>query len=149
VGAQAAQLLARRFGTLDALRSASLDEITAVRGIGDVIARSVRAFFDDPTSQALVERLRAHGPAFRRARGAAGQRHARRRDGGDHGHATHAVAQRRHGAGGAGGRAGDRLGVEENHVRGGGRGGGSKLEKAEALGVEVIDEAELQRRVAG
>ena len=39
VGAQAAQLLARRFGTMDAVRAASVEEISAVRGIGDVIAR--------------------------------------------------------------------------------------------------------------
>jgi DNA ligase (NAD+) len=63
VGAVAAQLLARRFGTLAALRAASLDDIRAVRGIGDVIAESVREYFDDPQAIALVTRLESLGVA--------------------------------------------------------------------------------------
>jgi DNA ligase (NAD+) len=149
VGAQAAQLLARRFGTLDALRSASLDDITAVRGIGEVIARSVRAFFDDPTSQALVERLRAHGV---RCEEPEAQQVSGTLDGAvvvitgtlptlSRSDAT-ALVER------AGGRVTGSVSRKTTFVVAGAD-AGSKLEKAEALGVEVIDEAELQRRVAG
>jgi DNA ligase (NAD+) len=57
VGSVAAQLLARRFGSIEALQAASLDEIMKVRGIGGVIAESVREFFDDPAGRELVRKL--------------------------------------------------------------------------------------------
>src|SRR6202011_3754650 len=58
VGSIAAQLLAQHFGTLDALLSASADDILNVRGIGSTIADGVVAFFSDPAGRALVEKLR-------------------------------------------------------------------------------------------
>jgi DNA ligase (NAD+) len=61
VGAEAAQLLARQFGTLDAIAAASADEIEAVHGIGPVIAQSVHDWFRDPRERRLVEKLRRHG----------------------------------------------------------------------------------------
>src|SRR5690606_33278042 len=61
VGAGAAELLARHFGTLDALMAADEATIAAVHGIGETIAHSVAAYFRDPTARALVERLRVMG----------------------------------------------------------------------------------------
>lgn len=149
VGGQAAQLLARRFGTLDALAAASLDEITAVRGIGEVIARSVRAFFDNPTTRALIERLREHGVRFdepdaQRASGAldgavvviTGTLPTLSRT-----EAT-ALVER------AGGRVTGSVSKKTTFVVAGAD-AGSKLEKAQALAVEVINEDELRRRVDG
>ena len=61
VGEIAARLLARHFGTMDRLKQASEEEILAVRGIGDVIARSVARWFENLEAVALVDRLEAHG----------------------------------------------------------------------------------------
>lgn len=149
VGAQAAQLLARRFGTLDNLSGASVEAISAVRGIGDVIAQSVRSFFDNPTSAALVARLQALGvrldePQAQQASGAlngavvviTGTLPTLSRT-----EATAVVEQ-------AGGRVTSSVSKKTTFVVAGDE-AGSKLDKAVALGVEVIDEVELLRRVAG
>lgn len=61
VGETSAKLLARRFRTMDALASASLDELLQVEGVGEVIARSVISYFSNPVNTAIIARLRAHG----------------------------------------------------------------------------------------
>ncbi|HSJ64506.1 MAG TPA: NAD-dependent DNA ligase LigA [Gemmatimonadaceae bacterium] len=61
VGAGAAQLLARHFGSLDALMTASADEIARVRGIGEIIAGAVTTYFDNPTTRALMKKLERLG----------------------------------------------------------------------------------------
>lgn len=48
VGAQAAQLLSRQYGSLDALMNATAEQLGAVRGIGSIIAQSVASYFADP-----------------------------------------------------------------------------------------------------
>ncbi len=149
VGGQAAHLLARRFGTLDALAAASVEEISAVRGIGEVIAQSVRAFFDDATSAALMEKLRERGlrldePQAQQASGAltgavvviTGTLPTLSR-----GEAT-ALVER------AGGRVTSSVSRKTTFVVAGEEPGG-KLDKANELGVEVIDEATLLERVVG
>jgi len=64
VGAINAQLLARNFGDVDSLMSASEEEISQVEGIGPVIAEAVREFFDEPHNRETVERLRVAGLRF-------------------------------------------------------------------------------------
>jgi DNA ligase (NAD+) len=64
VGERAAALLARRFGSMDRLLSASADELAEVRGIGPQIAQSVRKFFDDPANRDVIEKLRRAGVAL-------------------------------------------------------------------------------------
>jgi DNA ligase (NAD+) len=61
VGEGVAQILARRFGTMDALLSASEEEIGAVRGVGPTIAEAVAAFFRAKRNLQLVARLRRAG----------------------------------------------------------------------------------------
>ena len=61
VGGTVARLLARHFGTLEALRAAAAEEIAAVDGVGPVIAQAVRAFFDTPRNAELVDGLVAAG----------------------------------------------------------------------------------------
>ncbi|MCS7189047.1 MAG: NAD-dependent DNA ligase LigA, partial [Bacteroidia bacterium] len=61
VGEAVAEKLAEAFPTLDKLLSASEEEIGAVYTIGPVIAKSVRAYLDDPENRAELERLRAAG----------------------------------------------------------------------------------------
>lgn len=64
VGERGAQALARAFGTLDAIASASVEQLQSVDDVGPVVAASVRAFFDAPATGELVERLRAAGLNF-------------------------------------------------------------------------------------
>ena len=61
VGETAAKLLARRFGSMDALAAASLQQLTDVDGIGSVIAGSVIGYFHDPKNCEIVSRLRGYG----------------------------------------------------------------------------------------
>jgi len=61
VGAGAAELLARRFGTMDGLTAATEEQIGEVRGIGPTIAAAVAAFFREARNRALIGRLAAAG----------------------------------------------------------------------------------------
>jgi DNA ligase (NAD+) len=61
VGERGAQALARAYGSLDALAAASVESLTTVPDIGPVVARSVRAFLDEPHNRAVLERLREAG----------------------------------------------------------------------------------------
>jgi DNA ligase (NAD+) len=61
VGGVAAQLLAERFGSLDALAAASAEEIKSIDGIGPAIAASMAQFFSLPENRALVDKLKAVG----------------------------------------------------------------------------------------
>lgn len=61
VGEKAAQVLARQFGSLDALAQASEEELTAVPDVGGITARNIVSWFADPQSRHLVETLRAAG----------------------------------------------------------------------------------------
>ena len=146
VGAQAALLLARQFGSLDTLVSATPESLGAVRGIGDTIAASVADYFGNPTSRALVEKLRDRGLQLTEPNAVV--------TGGplsgatvvltgslptlSRGDATALVEQ-------AGGRVTSGVSKKTTFVVAG-EDAGSKLEKAVALGVEVIDEKELVKR---
>lgn len=146
VGAQAAQLLARQFGSMDALKGATPDQLAAVRGIGDIIAQSVAEYFANPSVLDLVERMRARGLRF-------DEPNAVQADGPltgatvvitgtlpslSRGEATALVEQ-------AGGRVTSSVSRKTTFLVAGEE-AGSKLDKALELGVEVIDEAELRRR---
>ncbi len=61
IGQKAAKLLANHFGSMDAVMQASAEEIAAIDGFGDIMAQSVVAFFALPQSRELVERLAGHG----------------------------------------------------------------------------------------
>jgi DNA ligase (NAD+) len=149
VGAQAAQLLAKQYGTLDAMMAASPAQLGEVRGIGDIIAASVASWFADSTVQALMERLRARGVRL-------DEPNAVQADGPltgytvvitgtlpslSRGEAT-ALVER------AGARVTSSVSKKTSFVVAGEE-AGSKLDKARELGVEVIDEAELRRRTDG
>ncbi len=146
VGAQAAQLLARHFGSLDGIVAATPDALAGVRGVGDTIAASVSEYFADPTSRALVERLVARGvqttePNAMSTGGAladatvvlTGSLPTLSR-----GEASTLVER-------AGGRVTSGVSKKTTFVVAGDD-AGSKLDRANELGVEVIDEAELLRR---
>jgi DNA ligase (NAD+) len=145
VGAEAAALLARNFGSLDAIGKASADEIEAVHGIGPTIAASVYEYFHDARMAKLIERLRKSGLTFteptRAASGDAfkgltvvitGTLPTLSRP------EAKAMIQD------AGGRVTDSV-SKATSLLVVGADAGSKLDKATQLGVKVIDEAELLR----
>ena len=61
VGETSARLLARKFKNIDALANASLQELMDVDGIGEVIAKSVITYFHNPANVEIVNRLHAYG----------------------------------------------------------------------------------------
>lgn len=61
VGETSAKLLARRFKSMDALQHATLEQLTDVDGIGEVMANSIITFFHNEDNNMLVERLRGYG----------------------------------------------------------------------------------------
>ena len=65
VGETSARLLARHFKTMDALQNASMQELMEVEGVGEVIAKSVIAYFHNQVNQDIVERLRSYGLQMR------------------------------------------------------------------------------------
>jgi len=148
VGQTAAQLLARHFGTMDALAIASADEILALRGMGETIAHAVVAWFHDPSAMALVQKLARAGltmsePVAVAAGGAfqgmtfvvTGTLPTMSRS-----EATALIESQ-------GGRVTSGVSRATTAVVVGEE-AGSKLDKAVALGVTTIDEAELRRRAA-
>jgi DNA ligase (NAD+) len=147
VGKTVAVLLARRFGTMSALMAASEEAINDVPGIGSAIAEAVVAFFGEPRNRTLIQRLEQAGLNFAEPRAAGG-------DGSLSGktyvltgtlptlsrtRATELIEA-------AGGRVAGSVSKKTDAVVAG-EDAGSKLEKAKSLGVEVIDESELLRRV--
>lgn len=61
VGETSARLLARRFKNIDALMEASPDELMQIEGVGMSIANSVIGYFRNPVNREIVERLRGYG----------------------------------------------------------------------------------------
>jgi DNA ligase (NAD+) len=151
VGAQSAKLLARQFGTMKALRNASVEEISEIRGVGQAIAEAVFGFFDEPKNRKLVERLEKLGLNFREPIAAPGGAAG---GGGPLAGQTYVITGTLPGLSrdkakelieGAGGRVTDSVSKKTTALVVGAD-AGSKLEKAKTLGVKVIEEAELLRR---
>ncbi|HEY8933365.1 MAG TPA: NAD-dependent DNA ligase LigA, partial [Rariglobus sp.] len=141
VGAASAKDLARRFRSLDALASASLNDLVQIDGFGEKTAEAVRAWFGDEANRALVVDLQAAGvtptPPAEAAAGAAlagktvvltGTLPTLTRE-----QATELIEA-------AGGKVSGSVSRKTHYVLAGEE-AGSKLEKAKALGVPVSDEA--------
>lgn len=64
VGAKTAKVLARHFGSLDALAAASVEELTAVNDVGSITAENIAGWFAQPQSQHLIDQLRQAGVNF-------------------------------------------------------------------------------------
>jgi len=152
VGEGVAELLARHFGTLDALRAAAVrdegpQEIVAVRGVGQTIADAVAAFFGDPAATALLDKLRARGVnEIEPNAAAAGSALAGLTFVITGTLPTLSRSQANALIEAHGGRVTDSVSKKTSALVAGEE-AGSKLEKARALGVDIIDEAELLRRV--
>ena len=146
VGQTAAQLLARHFGTMDALAVATADAVLAIRGIGEGIAHAVVAFFADDSARALVRKLERAGVTMSEPKSVVA--------GGAFKGMTFVVtgtlptlsrAQATELIESQGGRVTSGVSKATTALVVG-EDAGSKLEKARALGIETIDEAELRRR---
>jgi DNA ligase (NAD+) len=149
VGSTVAQTLARAFRSIEALASATEDAIDDVEGIGPEIARSVHAWFADEHNRALLDKLEAAGLRMQ-DEAVAEPEGERTLDGlsvvitgtlgGMSREEATAAAQ------GAGARVASSVSKKTSFVVAG-ESPGTKLAKAEELGVEVIDEAEFLRRL--
>jgi len=149
VGAQNAALLAGDFGTIDALLAATQDALVATAGIGTQIAESVAFFFAQPPNVAAIERLRASGLDLtaplrpREPVGAlagktfvlTGTLPALTRD-----EASELIVT-------AGGKVAKSVSAKTDYVVAGEE-AGSKLVKARALGLRVVDEPGLRAILA-
>ncbi|MBI1810079.1 MAG: NAD-dependent DNA ligase LigA [Gemmatimonadetes bacterium] len=147
VGEEAARLLARRFHTMDALADASLEEVEAVHGIGPTIAASVREYFDDPRSRELLARLERSGLTMSEPQKAEVSSAFRGLTVVITGTLpTLSRTEAKELIQSAGGKVTDSV-SKATDLLVCGEDAGSKLEKAKALGTEIIDEAELLRRI--
>lgn len=147
VGKTVAQLLARHFGSLDALQQATASDMATIPGIGAVIAEAVEHFLTEPRNHVLIVQLGEVGLTL--TEGAAGSRegplagltlvvtgtlptHSR-------GDVTRLIEL-------AGGRVSSSV-SRKTDLLVAGDDAGSKLDKARALSVQVITEGELLRRI--
>jgi DNA ligase (NAD+) len=144
LGSTGARALADAYGSVDAIIAASEEDIAAIDGIGPVIARSVREYFDREQSLAVIEKLRDGGVQLaeerRRSTGPlvgktfviTGTLDSMSRD-----DAKTAIE-------GLGGKVTSSVSKKTDFLVAGAS-PGSKLDKANELGVEVLDEAGLQK----
>lgn len=149
VGARVAAVIAEHFGTMEALQNASADELAAIDEVGPVIAHSVHRFLHDPAGIAIIAELRELGVSMQTSPRP--------------GHKPAAVLDNktvvvtgtltRYTREGVqtliknlGGRAAASVSGKTDFVVAG-ENAGSKLSKAQQLGVRVLTEAEFQRLV--
>lgn len=148
VGEATALGLAQHFGTLAKLESATLEELTGVEDVGEVVASSVEAFFREPHNRTVIEALVRAGvtwPAVETKRtdsAVAGKTFVLT---GTLPNLTRDEAKDRLIAAGA--KVSGSVSRKTDFVVAGAE-AGSKLEKAESLGVRVIDEATLLAMLA-
>ncbi len=148
VGRKTARDLANAFGTLERAEAATLEELTAIPDVGDIVAQSVTEFFSFAENRQMIDRLLSVGVKPREAQG--------RAEGVFSGKSIVVTGTlptlsrkeaeemiRAHG-----GTAASSVSKKTAFVVAG-EAAGSKLTKAQSLGVEVIDEAELLRRCGG
>lgn len=149
VGPTAARALAGHFGTMAAIRAASTEELAAVEGVGPTIAESVREWFDVDWHRGIVDRWEAAGVRMADERDVSiartlegvtvvvtGSLERFSRD-----EAKEAILARGGKASGSVSRKTDAVVVGEN--------AGSKADKAEQLGVPVLDEDGFVQLLAG
>ena len=146
VGGEGAKLLAATFGSMDVLMAASEEQIAAIDGIGPTIAAAVGAFLEEPKNRDLIERLREHGLTFEEPATATGSVLSGQTFviTGTLPNLSRAEAARL--IEDAGGRVTSAVSKSTTAVVVG-ESAGSKLERAKDLGIDVLDEAGLLRRI--
>ena len=150
VGEATAKELARHFGKLDAIMAASEEQLLEVADIGPIVAKSLRTFFDQPHNREVVEQLRACGVSWPEGEPAP--------------QAVHIFSGKTFVLTGtlpslgreeakalieaAGGKVAGSVSKKTSYVVAGAE-AGSKLDKAQELGITVLDEAALLNLLAG
>lgn len=147
VGERTAQILAHTFGSIDRLMALSVEELQHAEEVGPKVAQAIRGYFDDERNRHEVERLRVAGLVFAeeiRVKGPGpltgktivltGTFPTLKRE-----EAKELIEA-------AGGKVAGSVSKKTSFVVAGEE-AGSKLEKAQELGIEVIDEAELRQRL--
>ena len=148
VGERGAQALAGAFGSMDALLAASKEQLQAVPDIGPVVAAAVREYLDQPQNHALIKELAAAGlkmdapmiaasapgPLSGKTFVLTGTLPTMTRE-----EATEAIQSR-------GGKVTGSVSKKTDHVVAGAD-PGSKLAKAETLGISILDEAAFRKLV--
>lgn len=149
VGEATAKDLARHFGSLDAIMDATEEQLLQVNEVGPVVARSLRLFFDQPHNREVVEQLRACGVTWEE--GAPAERAVQPLAGmtvvitGTLPTLSREEAKERLEAAGA--KVAGSVSKKTTYVVAGAE-AGSKLTKAQELGVPVLDEAGLLQLLA-
>jgi DNA ligase (NAD+) len=144
VGEATAKELARHFGQLDLVMDASVEALSEVNDVGPVVAQSIHTFFEQPHNREVVEQLRACGvhweegePAARAPQPLAGKTFVLTGT-----FPTLSRDQAKDLLEGAGAKVAGSVSKKTDYVVAGTE-AGSKLDKAQALGVAVIDEAAM------
>ena len=144
VGEATAKDLARHFGQMDRIMDATVEQLLEVNDVGPVVAQSIRTFFDQPHNREVVEQLRACGvtweegePAAQAPRPLAGKTFVLT---GTFPTLSRDAAKDLLEAAGA--KVAGSVSKKTDYVVAGAE-AGSKLEKAQSLGVAVIDEAAM------
>ena len=150
VGEATAKELARHFGSLDAIMAATEEELLEVADVGPIVASSIRTFFDQAHNREVVEQLRACGvhwpegePAVRVPQPLSGKTLVLT---GTLPNLDREQAKALIEA--AGGKVAGSVSKKTSFVVAGTE-AGSKLDKALALGIPVLDEAGLQQVLTG
>ena len=144
VGQKAGKVLAARFGTLDALMSATEEELTAVPDIGGITAKSLLDWFQNEQSQHLIQTLREAGVSFDSMEAPVGDKLAGKTfvlTG------TLANLDRKEASAlieAQGGKVSGSVSKKTSYVVAG-EAAGSKLKKANELGIPVLTEEELMK----
>ncbi|MGB4360252.1 MAG: NAD-dependent DNA ligase LigA, partial [Rhodoferax sp.] len=150
VGEATAKALARHFGKLDAIMDAPEDTLLAVADVGPIVAKSIRTFFDQAHNREVVEQLRACGvswpegePAPVAVQPLSGQTFVLTGT-----MPTLAREEAKALIEAAGGKVAGSVSKKTSFVVAGTE-AGSKLDKARALGVAVLDEDQLKEMLDG
>lgn len=142
VGQKAGKILAQRFGSLDNLQAATVEELTQVDDIGAITAQSIVDWFASPQSQHLIARLKEAGVNMQAEQKGEDQRFAGKTfvltgtlDRFTRAEATKMIEDR-------GGKAAGSVSKKTTYVVAG-EAAGSKLRKAQELGVPVLTQEEF------
>lgn len=144
VGERTAQFLSEHFGSLDALETASEDELQNVEEVGPRIAKSIVEFFAEPKNRELVEELRAAGLQFKGKKKERGTKLAGKTFVLTGTLANYSRDQAKKLIEDAGGKVAGSVSKKTDYVVAGAD-AGSKLDKARELRVAVLDEKGMEK----
>ena len=144
VGERTAQFLAEHFGSMDALASATVEELQNVNEVGPRIAESIAEFFSIPANRKLLDRLRAAGLTLKGEKKERGTKLAGKTFVLTGTLAKYTRDEARKMIEDAGGKVTGSVSKKTDYVIAGAD-AGSKLDKAKELGVPVIDEKEMEK----